>query len=547
VVGELGFGTGLNVLALLQLWARTRPSPEARLHVFSVEGFPLAPDDAARALAAWPELAALAAPLLAAWPKGRRGRRRVEWPDLGAVLDLAVDDVEPALQGWSGRADAWFLDGFAPAKNPQMWTDAVLAAVAARSAPGARAATFTVAGAVRRGLQAQGFRVEKRPGFGSKRERLEAVAPGVAAPRDAAAPSVVVVGAGIAGAALARAFDRLGAAVTVIDAEGPGAGASGNAAALVTPRLDAGGGTGAHLHAEAFARAVALYDAETPQAVIARGALQLARTPRDPARFAAVAAQDVFDPGAVVPVTPASAAARLGEAGAPDALDVADAPVVEPAAVLAAWLPDVRRAAVVSLRRESGDWVLSDAEGSEIARPPVVVLANGLAAATLAPGLALRPVRGQATTADIAFDGEAAAWGAYAVPTRAGVLFGASHGPGDADGAVRAHERGDNLARLAQARPALAARIAALPADALADRAGVRAATADHHPVAGALEAEGLFVLAGLGGRGFTLAPLLAEHVAALACGAPSPLADDLARLVDPLRPLLRRGPEPPP
>src|SRR6201999_4291942 len=136
-------------------------------------------------------------------------------------------------------------------RNPEMWRDEVLALVAARSRPGARAASFTVAGAVRRGLEAQGFHVERAPGFGRKKQRLEAHLPGATIP-DLPSPRVAILGAGIAGAALKRAFGRLGVVARVFDPGGIGAGASGNAAALVTPRLDAGFGRGAWLHAEAF-------------------------------------------------------------------------------------------------------------------------------------------------------------------------------------------------------------------------------------------------------------------------------------------------------
>src|SRR5262249_5188579 len=151
--------------ALLDLWRRTRPTG-GRLHIFSVEAYPVTAEDAARALAHWTELAPIAGLLTPRWPGRARGRHPVDPPGLDAVLDLAGLDVAEALEGWAGAADAWFLDGFSPALNPQMWTEAVLALVAARSAPGARAATFTVAGQVRRGLAAAGFTVAKRPGFG---------------------------------------------------------------------------------------------------------------------------------------------------------------------------------------------------------------------------------------------------------------------------------------------------------------------------------------------------------------------------------------------
>ncbi|MBX3482787.1 tRNA (5-methylaminomethyl-2-thiouridine)(34)-methyltransferase MnmD, partial [Phenylobacterium sp.] len=138
VVGELGFGTGLNIAALLHLWRETRPQ-DGHLHIFSVEAYPITADEAARALSRWPELAEVVALLTARWPGRARGRHRVDLPELSATLDLAVMDVEPALAGWQGRADAWFLDGFAPSANPQMWSEEVLGLVAARSAPGARA------------------------------------------------------------------------------------------------------------------------------------------------------------------------------------------------------------------------------------------------------------------------------------------------------------------------------------------------------------------------------------------------------------------------
>jgi tRNA 5-methylaminomethyl-2-thiouridine biosynthesis bifunctional protein len=200
VVGELGFGSGLNILALLDLWRRARPVG-AHLQIFSVEAFPMPAADARRALAPWPELGDLAEGLLARWPRRAKGFHRLDFADLGASLDLAVMDVTEALDAWSGRADAWFLDGFSPSRNPAMWSHEVLAGVARRSVAGARIATFTVAGAVRRGLEANGFQVEKKPGFAAKRERLEARAPTAPVRPAPRAPSVAIIGGGIAGAA----------------------------------------------------------------------------------------------------------------------------------------------------------------------------------------------------------------------------------------------------------------------------------------------------------------------------------------------------------
>jgi tRNA 5-methylaminomethyl-2-thiouridine biosynthesis bifunctional protein len=514
VVGELGFGTGLNIAALLDLWRRAS-EPHARLHIFSTEAHPIAPEEAQRALARWPQIAEAAKALTASWPGRARGFHRIELPAFRATLDLAVMDASEALATWDGAADAWFLDGFSPALNPGMWSDELLALVAKRSAPGARAATFTVAGAVRRGLQAAGFEVEKRPGFGRKRERLEARLPGAPA-QSPAPPSVAIVGAGIAGASLARAFRAAGVDPVVFDA---GEGASRNPAALVTPRLDAGLGPPARLYADAFRRATALYR-ELPQAVIARGARQLETGPRDAGRFAAIAASDLFEPGSML--------ARPGE------LIIEEALVIEPGPLLEAWAPERIAQRITAIERRGDRWLLHT--DSQTHEADVVCLAAGHASAALASDLPLQPIRGQASWAQ-GFSAEAAAFGGYAIPTREGVLFGATHDR-DVDATdVRPEDNRRNLALLAKGLPELAARLADAP---LGARASIRAATPDKLPLAGQI-GEGLLVLSGLGSRGFCTAPLLAEHLVAKALGAPSPLARDLAVLIEPGRFAARR------
>jgi tRNA 5-methylaminomethyl-2-thiouridine biosynthesis bifunctional protein len=530
-VGELGFGTGLNVAALIELWSRERPAG-GRLHIFSVEAHPISAKDAGRALAHWPELADLAARLTAEWPGRARGVHRLEFADLGVVLDVVVGDAAEALAGWSGRADAWFLDGFAPARNPAMWSDEVLSLVAARSAPGAVAGTFTVAGQVRRGLATAGFAVAKAPGFGRKRERLTAVLSGVAA---AASPvcCVAIIGAGIAGASAARAVRCLGGEALVFDAEGRGSGASGNPTALVTPRLDAGLAEPAQLFAQAFRRAIALYE-QQPAIIVSRGALQLATQSRDAARFAKVAGSDLFEPGALRILSAEETTARLGE-DAPEGLAHRDALVIEPAALLVAWAPQVRQAAVARIDRAGERWRLLDPDGVVLAEADAVIVAAGLTSLDLVEGLPLSAVRGQASFTTIADPPPAAAFGGYAIPTRDGVLFGATNDRDDVACDVRAEDHARNLAALAEGLPMLAARLAGA---ALEGRAAIRVATPDYLPVAGAAPKAraGLFVLSGFSARGFTLAPLLAEHVAALAMGAPSPLSEPLAAIIEPAR-----------
>ena len=162
-IAELGFGTGLNVLAALDLWRSTQAG--GTLEVTSFEKYPLDVAQARRALARWPEIEDIGNILLQQWHK----------PVIvldNASIRIVTGDVADTLPRWSGLADAWFLDGFAPSRNPGMWTDQVLKNVGRSTAPGGTFATYTAAGFVRRGLQDAGFTVRKQPGFGSKREML---------------------------------------------------------------------------------------------------------------------------------------------------------------------------------------------------------------------------------------------------------------------------------------------------------------------------------------------------------------------------------------
>jgi tRNA 5-methylaminomethyl-2-thiouridine biosynthesis bifunctional protein len=158
-----------------------------------------------------------------------------------------------------------------------------------------------------------------------------------------------------------------------------------------------------------------------------------------------------------------------------------------------------------------------------------------MASAGLVSGLALRAVRGQASFAPGARAPAAALFGGYVAPVPGGVMFGATHDRDDDSLEPRLDDHQRNLAAVAEALPKLAARLGSGP---FAAHVGVRATTVDYLPVAGAAPGvpAGLFVLTGLGSRGFTLAPLLAEHIAAVALGAPSPLPAPLADLVDPAR-----------
>jgi tRNA 5-methylaminomethyl-2-thiouridine biosynthesis bifunctional protein len=286
----------------------------------------------------------------------------------------------------------------------------------------------------------------------------------------------------------------------------------------------------AALFAQGARRAGRLYG-QIPDAVAGTGALQLATGPKDAQRFAAIAASDLFAPGEMTVLTPEAASARLGEA-APQALDIQGAWVVDPSRILAAWLGPLSPKAIARLEPAAPGWRLIDAQGAVAAEVDLVFVAAGPASAALCAGLPISTVRGQANFATGARAPGAVSFGGYVLPAPEGVLYGATHDRGDEALGARAGDTARNLAGVAARLPDLARRLGAADS---APWAAIRAASADYLPLAGAW-GEGLFVLTALGSRGFCLAPLLADHMAAMALGAPSPLPRPLAALVDPQR-----------
>ncbi|SET40935.1 tRNA (5-methylaminomethyl-2-thiouridine)(34)-methyltransferase MnmD [Oceanicella actignis] len=176
-VAELGFGVGLNLLAAWRLHLR---AGKGTLRFTSFEAHPLPAEVMARAHARWPELADLSRALCAAWrPEGEAVRAALP----GLALEVRLGDARALVPRAGFEADVWFLDGFAPARNPQMWEPALMRAVFEACRPGGAAVTYSAAGAVRRALAAAGFEVRKRPGFARKREMLVALKPPAGAPQ----------------------------------------------------------------------------------------------------------------------------------------------------------------------------------------------------------------------------------------------------------------------------------------------------------------------------------------------------------------------------
>lgn len=508
-VGELGFGTGLNILALLDLWQKQRPEG-GHLHVFSVERWLLEREQVARALQSAqsaPELQPLVQRLIARWPQQSRGRVRIDFSDLGATIDLALSEALPAVRDWQGMADAWFLDGFSPARNPDMWSAQLLQLLVARTRPGGRMASWSVAGHVRRALSDAGMQVERLPGFGGKRQRMEARKPGTY--QETATPRIAIVGAGIAGASLSRSLRAMGAAHQIFTS---GPMASDNPSALLAPRLASNSETATSLHAQAFTRAVDLLRQEAPQAIIATGADWLLKRD-EPERARASLTSGLFPHDSL----------QLH----PGRLHMRDALVISPRRLRQAWLAPVQELRLDALpqRQADGWWLGGEGPFDSLC------LATGIGTADLTD-LPLRAIRGQVTTIATDLRPKPETWGGYVVPTDDGLLFGATHDRGDADWSIRAADDQVNLDALALRKPELAAKLRGKP---IRSYAGVRAGTGYNQPIATQFD-DGLFVLTGLAGRGFTLAPLLAEYVVAKMLDVPSPVGREAGRLLGGMR-----------
>ncbi|WP_082448331.1 FAD-dependent 5-carboxymethylaminomethyl-2-thiouridine(34) oxidoreductase MnmC [Xylophilus sp. Leaf220] len=559
---ETGFGLGLNFLTAWAAW-RDDPARPGLLHFVSVEAWPVAAADLRRAVAQEPAIAPLADLLAARWHGLLPGVHRLGFDDGRVMLTLCVGDVQPMLRGLQRfDADSIFLDGFGPQRNPEMWSPPTLQAVARFARRGTRLATWTIARAVRDALAERGFAITLAPGLPPKRDCLQALfdprweprRPPLPAGEQVAEPGhCAVVGAGLAGAAVAAALALRGWRVTVLDAaEAPAAGASGTPAGVLAPHASP---DDALLSRLSRAGVRATWQQLEDRLVVGQdwqdggvlerhppgaGRLPAAWTAKGPNETWHASAADGTAAG-LPPGTPALLHRRAGW--------------VRPARLIAAWLqtPGVRfvgRSRVARLVAEGDAWHLLAADGSRLATADRVVLAGGAGCAPLATGLPLQPVRGQL------------AWGrlpagAQGLPRQAingdgHLIAGVPDGAGGTlwvNGATfertdaaetRAEDREANRLRLQALHPAAAAAVAPAHTEgAVQDWVGIRCASADRRPLVGPLDAlhlPGVWVSTALGSRGLTFAALCAELLAARWHGEPLPLSAQEARALDTAR-----------
>ncbi|WP_020681722.1 bifunctional tRNA (5-methylaminomethyl-2-thiouridine)(34)-methyltransferase MnmD/FAD-dependent 5-carboxymethylaminomethyl-2-thiouridine(34) oxidoreductase MnmC [Marinobacterium rhizophilum] len=592
-IAETGFGTGLNFLVTRELWLQRAPD-NARLNYISVEKYPLNAQDLARSLAHWPEFSAGARQLQAQYPPLLEGFHRLEFDNGRISLTLIFADAAQGYAELEGTVDAWYLDGFSPAKNPALWSAELFAQVARlshSSTPHATTlATFSAARTVRDGLANAGFELTRASGFGAKREMLTGTYLG---PRagisshpwfDAPSPrprpdSVLILGAGLAGCCAAYALARRGIAVTVLERSGQPAGAgSGNRQGALYAKLPIHPTKQGLLHSTGLEysrhllRHLSAQGLLSQQAWQACGLLQLAQSDKEAARQ-----QQLLDAGAypeaLVQAVDAIQASRLAGCDTPHTgLFFPQAGWVSPVDLCQALLQHP----LISLRTNTSVEALdfqtdtqcwqARCDSGERHQAAVVIVATAGAAQTLEPltHLPLKAIRGQVSEAPVpaaqAPLRTVVCGDGYIPPPMGGTYcFGATFDLHDADTEIRAQDHQNNLDTLSRTLPSLGAALAQQP---LQGRVAFRCSTPDYLPIIGpAPNAErfatdyarlrqdrnwsfntepshypGLYVSVGHGSKGLLTCPLGAELLAGLICNEPLPLGRTLTEALSPAR-----------
>ncbi|MGE8151114.1 bifunctional tRNA (5-methylaminomethyl-2-thiouridine)(34)-methyltransferase MnmD/FAD-dependent 5-carboxymethylaminomethyl-2-thiouridine(34) oxidoreductase MnmC [Pseudomonas vancouverensis] len=594
VIGETGFGTGLNFLCAWEVFEQHAPAG-TRLHFVSVEKYPLSPPDLKRALALWPELKVFADQLLAQYVAIHQGFQRLVLDNGRVTLTLLIGDALEQLPQLDAQIDAWFLDGFAPAKNPDMWTAELFVELARLAAPDSTISTFTSTGWVRRLLNAAGFKMKRTPGIGHKWEILRGSFIGW--PEEVTAPlppkpwfarpapltgerSALVIGAGLAGCASAASLAARGWQVTLLERHDAVAQeASGNPQGVLYLKLSAHGTALSQLIVSGFGYTRRVLE-HLHRGVDWDncGVLQLAFSAKEAERQAQLA--DAFAEDLLHTLDQAHAEERAGISLPSGGLYYPDGGWVHPPS-LCQWqaahanIQVLTHHDVLELRQVEGRWQAWDGDRM-LADAPVVVLAGAadIKRFPYSSELPLKRIRGQITrlpqTAASQNLSTVVCAEGYVAPARLGEhTLGASFDFHNDDLTPTAAEHAGNLQMLEEISPDLVTRLdkESLQPESLQGRAAFRCTSPDYLPIVGPLAdsqtfakaysalskdarqipdtpcpwLDGLYINSGHGSRGLITAPLSGELLAAWLENEPLPLPRAVAEACHPNRFALRR------
>lgn len=554
-VGETGFGTGLNILTLWQLWQQVRLDNHSHLHVVSVEKFPLNKADLIRALNVWTELKPLAEKLIQQYPLPIAGCHRLSFPEERFSIDLWLGDAQdifPTIPK-TQTVNAWFLDGFAPSCNPDMWQANVLDHMVRLSDFGTTFASFSVAGVLKRGLKQHGIQISRPRGFGHKREMLKAIwldtsqtetqsqdpETTIAAPPKSETSKqckIAIIGAGIAGLSSAWAFAQRGHQVTIYEQNEPLSGASGNPLALLNPKLCPIEQAHEHLMTLSWQHALNFY----PQFKAFR-----------PIQVQQIALKNADELSGLVgqyPENLLSANTKQADNSIPQtefpSLTLHQAGAVSPYQLRDEILQhaNIRIEKVKISRLESnGSQVTLWQDQQKIAITDHAIVCCAKQSAELFENYpVLKPIRGQVSWVEnsqrpLALD-QAYSYGGYCMQLdTAQLILGASFYPNRDDAEVLTEDHVHNYELIHNVFPEYAQGLPSV--DTWQGRASVRAQSLDYFPLVGKIQNLGqIYTFAGLGSKGFLFAPLCSEILAALILGELCPVPQSLLDKLNPQR-----------
>ena len=573
VIAETGFGTGLNFLVAMRAFNEFRAAnpdhPLKRLYFITTEKFPLPQQDMQRALEAFPALKDEAQALASLYPMGLEGCHRLHFDNHSTTLDLWIGDVHELLPQWhspvNGLIDAWFLDGFAPSKNPDMWTDALFSQMARLSKTGTTFGTFTAAGIVKRGLAGVGFTIKKRNGFGRKRDMLTGVfnqdnenvqhklrlpaGPYYRYANDSLdkTSKVAVVGSGLAAATACLALVKRGISTTLyFDGDTLASGASGNPQGGFYPQLHSEASIASRIQAHSFLYARQAYDHTIEHAKACGladvahdfcGVIQLSFNDKVAERQNKLAAADVWPETLIKPVDSKEVSDIANLALPYSGLYIGLGGWLSPPQLVTAMIEEALQSGKLTLKpnhtyvsheavettkqRVQIRFNLDSAESEEVITADHLILALGAGAVNASDfnSLSLRPVRGQVeaipTQMPIEQLNTVLCHKGYMTPVFEGRhALGSTYVKNDLSTDVRSDETETNLATHEQAL-ANTDIVQALQHDGKA-RAATRLGSPDHQPVVGALHnfdsLKEHYTMLGVG-KPLTSAPVLPSSV----------------------------------
>lgn len=563
-VGETGFGTGLNILALWQLWQQVRPKNHSKLHVTTVEKFPLSKSDLIRALKVWPELEPLAEQLTQQYPLPIAGCHRLSFAQERFSIDLWLGDahdVFPVIPKTS-TVDAWFLDGFAPSCNPEMWEEQILKNIVRLSKIGTTFTSFSVAGVLKRGLSTQGIQISRPRGFLHKRQMLKGVwalaeaDPSISATSvSASTPNTIedtqispvhellekkqrqiaIIGAGVAGLSCAYAFAQRGHLVTIYDRFEPLSGASGNPLALLNPKLSPIEQSAEHLMTLSWQHALTHYahfrafrPITVNQLAVKNSDELLALSQQYPEQLLQAQSSSALEIKTAFPSLALTVAGSISPHLLRD--QIIEHPLIE-----------FKQASVDKIeqnRTHAGDLNLNNLSVKDLGQNILgtfdhVVVCCANASNKLFESLPeLKPIRGQVSWVNnhhVPLNMQHAySYGGYCMQlNQQELILGASFYPNRDDSDVLIEDHQHNLELIQSVFPDYANKLPEI--EHWQGRASVRAQSLDYFPLLGKIkDNEEIYTFSGLGSKGFLFAPLCSEILVAMVLEEACPIPHNL-------------------